>query len=210
MGEGEGKEQKKQRRNSSTSSLPLLGEANVARGGIFLRFLFLFFSFIFFLFLPPGKRKHGEDIRVRSRHGFIHHNPRVLTRLVVRPRLFRLFLHFHPLRVSSPRRRDLPMIPEGTPSARRARRGRRRAKSRYMMRAAVTCKSGQSPTPLRFQIFKVCLDSSRRPRPRRWRRRRRRILPSLSLSLPLSLLEQKNSKKQRRSRREISLGRRTR
>lgn len=30
------------------------------------------------------------------------------------------------------------------------------------MRAAVTCKSGQSPAPLRFQIFKVCLDSSRR------------------------------------------------
>lgn len=59
VGEGEGKEQKKQRRNSSTSSLPLLGEANVARGGIFLRFLFSFFSFIFFLFLAPGKRKHG-------------------------------------------------------------------------------------------------------------------------------------------------------
>lgn len=27
--------------------------------------------------------------------------------------------------------------------------------------AAVTCKSGQSPVPLRFQIFKVCLDSRR-------------------------------------------------
>lgn len=79
------------------------------------------------------------------------------------------------------------MIPEGTPSARRARRGRRRAKSRYMMRAAVTCKSGQSPTPLRFQIFKVCLDSSRRPRPRRWRRRRRRILEYRAISLSPSL-----------------------
>lgn len=57
----------------------------------------------------------------------------------------------------------------------------------------MTCKSGQSPTPLRFQIFKVCLDSSRRPR--RWSRISSNIEPSFSFSL-----EHKNSKKEKKKK----------
>lgn len=113
----------------------------------------------------------------------------MLTRRLVVVRSF-LFLRFHPPCISSPRSSDDPgrhPIREKSGEAGQ----RRRAKSRYMMRAAVTCKSGQSPTPLRFQIFKVCLDSSRRPR--RWSRISSNIEPSLSFSL-----EQNNSKKEKK------------
>lgn len=115
----------------------------------------------------------------------------MLTRRLVVVRPF-LFLRFHPPCISSPRSSDDPgrhPIREKSGEAGQ----RRRAKSRYMMRAAVTCKSGQSPTPLRFQIFKVCLDSSRRPR--RWSRISSNIEPSFSFSL-----EHKNSKKEKKKK----------
>lgn len=103
--------------------------------------------------------------------------PRIPLTHTSRPALFHvLFLSVRlPFKLSvfplsSDARQLSPMIPKAPSTrihlqrdvSRRSREERREPElNPDIWCAAVTCKSGQSPVPLRFQIFKVCLDSRR-------------------------------------------------